>query len=251
MTENYYTVLEIPRTASQAEIKAAFLRLMRQVHPDLLATAPEYWKKQAEEKSKDITESYQVLSDPEKRRSYDRRLDANEQQPQSAGASQTQPQTSQSVSSSAATWFRRTAQSSPKLPHGKYVASAIVGVLAAIFLGWLLAHLTPASRVSSTANSTVSPTQSEPPNAASNTHSKAASASAKLDGGHVLQWNARTRSWRLAKSSAGKANPAFSPNSSGGVQWYMQWDTQTDSWQKTDPSTGQTLHWDESSHQWK
>ncbi len=97
MTETYYTVLGVPRTATAAEIKAAYRNLMREVHPDAVPNASPYWKKQAEEKAKEINEAYQVLSHPGKRRQYDQLLDsyqqAQAQQAQathSAGASPSQ-----------------------------------------------------------------------------------------------------------------------------------------------------------------
>ena len=54
----------------------AYLRLIREVHPDRLANAPSYWQRQAEEKSKEINEAFAVLSNSAKRRSYDAQLDA-------------------------------------------------------------------------------------------------------------------------------------------------------------------------------
>ena len=74
--ETYYSVLEVSETASAAEIKAAYLRLIREVHPDRLANAPTYWQRQAEEKTKEINEAFAVLSNSAKRRSYDAQLDA-------------------------------------------------------------------------------------------------------------------------------------------------------------------------------
>jgi molecular chaperone DnaJ len=66
VTRDYYEVLGLPRNASEEEIKKAFRRLAFQYHPDHNKD-PE-----AEDKFKEINEAYQVLSDPEKRRSYDR-----------------------------------------------------------------------------------------------------------------------------------------------------------------------------------
>jgi len=63
---DYYEVLGLPRNASGEEIKRAFRKLAFQYHPDHNRD-PE-----AEDKFKEINEAYQVLSDPEKRRSYDR-----------------------------------------------------------------------------------------------------------------------------------------------------------------------------------
>src|SRR3954470_24786492 len=63
---DYYEILGVSRTASDAEIKKAFRKLAREYHPDVAKN-----KKQAEEKLKDINEAYEVLSDPAKRKKYD------------------------------------------------------------------------------------------------------------------------------------------------------------------------------------
>jgi hypothetical protein len=72
--ETYYTVLNVKETASAAEIKAAYRDLIKQVHPDTIATLAPYLRKIAEEKAKEITEANTVLSDSGKRRDYDRQL---------------------------------------------------------------------------------------------------------------------------------------------------------------------------------
>jgi len=66
--KDYYEILGVPRDATQEEIKRAYKKLAKKWHPDL---NPEN-KEEAEEKFKEITEAYQVLSDPEKRAQYDR-----------------------------------------------------------------------------------------------------------------------------------------------------------------------------------
>lgn len=63
---DYYEVLGVPRTASEADIKKAFRQLARKYHPDANPNDPT-----AEEKFKEINEAYEVLSDPEKRSRYD------------------------------------------------------------------------------------------------------------------------------------------------------------------------------------
>ena len=63
---DYYEVLGVQRGASAEELKAAFRKLAMQFHPDRNPDHP-----QAAERFKECSEAYQVLSDPDKRRSYD------------------------------------------------------------------------------------------------------------------------------------------------------------------------------------
>jgi molecular chaperone DnaJ len=66
-TRDYYDVLGVRRDADEATIKKAFRRLARELHPDVNKNDP-----QAEEKFKECAEAYEVLSDPERRATYDR-----------------------------------------------------------------------------------------------------------------------------------------------------------------------------------
>ncbi len=63
MNKDYYTILGVPRTASDDEIKKAFRKLAHEHHPDK--------KTGNEAKFKEINEAYQILSDPKKRSNYD------------------------------------------------------------------------------------------------------------------------------------------------------------------------------------
>ena len=64
--QDYYELLGVPRDASHADIKRAFRRLARELHPDV-SEAPD-----AERRFRAVAEAYEVLSDPERRRTYDR-----------------------------------------------------------------------------------------------------------------------------------------------------------------------------------
>jgi molecular chaperone DnaJ len=64
---DYYEVLGVDRSASDGDIKKAFRRLARELHPDVNAHDPA-----AEEKFKEAAEAYEVLSDGERRQTYDR-----------------------------------------------------------------------------------------------------------------------------------------------------------------------------------
>lgn len=64
---DYYAILGVSKDASEKEIKQAYRRLARKYHPDVNPG-----NKEAEEKFKEISEAYEVLSDKEKRAKYDR-----------------------------------------------------------------------------------------------------------------------------------------------------------------------------------
>ena len=65
---DYYEILGVNREASKEEIKRTYRRLAKKYHPDLNKDNP----KEAEEKFKEVSEAYEVLSDPQKRTNYDR-----------------------------------------------------------------------------------------------------------------------------------------------------------------------------------
>ena len=67
MPRDPYEVLGIPRDASEQQIKKSFRQLARALHPDVNAHDPD-----AEEKFKEAAEAYEILSDDERRTTYDR-----------------------------------------------------------------------------------------------------------------------------------------------------------------------------------
>jgi len=64
--KDYYKILGVDHNASEKEIKQAYRRLARKYHPDVNPG-----DKAAEEKFKEISEAYEVLSDKDKRMKYD------------------------------------------------------------------------------------------------------------------------------------------------------------------------------------
>ncbi len=66
MADDYYQILEVPRTASAEDIKKAFRKLARKHHPDVNPG-----NKAAEERFKQLNTAFEVLSDPKKRQLYD------------------------------------------------------------------------------------------------------------------------------------------------------------------------------------
>ena len=76
MAKNYYEILGVSKTATQAEIKDKYRKLARQYHPDLHPNDEECAKK-----FKEINEANETLSDPDKRKKYDYELE----HPEAAG----------------------------------------------------------------------------------------------------------------------------------------------------------------------
>lgn len=64
---DYYEILGVGRDADETALKKAYRRLAKKYHPDANGR-----NLQAEEKFKEITEAYEILSDPKKRKLYDR-----------------------------------------------------------------------------------------------------------------------------------------------------------------------------------
>jgi DnaJ-class molecular chaperone len=76
MSDDLYAILGVSRDASQDEIKRAYRRLAKELHPDLNPDKPE-----VAERFKQVTAAYDILSDPERRARYDRgEIDATGQE---------------------------------------------------------------------------------------------------------------------------------------------------------------------------
>ena len=80
--KDYYSTLGVAKTATEKEIKQAYRKLARKHHPDVNPG-----DKSAEARFKDITEAYEVLGDPAKRKKYDE-LGSNWRMYEQAGAGQ-------------------------------------------------------------------------------------------------------------------------------------------------------------------
>src|ERR671925_2310062 len=63
--KDYYRILGVDRSADEKAIKSAYRKLARKYHPDVAKG------KDAGERFREVTEAYEVLSDPEKRQRYD------------------------------------------------------------------------------------------------------------------------------------------------------------------------------------
>ncbi len=72
MGKNYYEILGIPRNAGEKEIKAAYHRLARSLHPDKAASPEE--RQRVEKEFALISQAYNTLKDKDKRAAYDRTL---------------------------------------------------------------------------------------------------------------------------------------------------------------------------------
>ncbi len=127
---DYYEILGVSRTADQETIKKAYRRLALEYHPDRNPNNPE-----AEEKFKLISQAYEVLSDPEKRREYD--LFGEVGSASKAGPSYSDPfaQIIEELFRGAYTGETRRRTASPRGPQGDDVSIHLKVSLEEIFKG--------------------------------------------------------------------------------------------------------------------
>lgn len=77
--KDYYEILGVPRDATEDQIKKAYRRLARKLHPDVAGTG-------SEEAFKDLSVAYETLSNPRKRQAYDMAGEAGPSAPRSGAA---------------------------------------------------------------------------------------------------------------------------------------------------------------------
>jgi curved DNA-binding protein CbpA len=72
LVDDYYATLGVPRDSSDAEVRAAYIRLVKLSHPDRLGTSPDpsAWKA-ANDRLAQFNEAFFVLGDPVRRKQYD------------------------------------------------------------------------------------------------------------------------------------------------------------------------------------
>ena len=87
--KDLYKILELDRNATEKQIKANYKRLALKYHPDRQANKTDAEKKEAEEKFKEISWAYSILSDPEKKQRYDQFGITDDQQQMGGGFDQT------------------------------------------------------------------------------------------------------------------------------------------------------------------
>jgi curved DNA-binding protein CbpA len=142
--ETYYSILGVKRDATAAEIKTAYLSLIRQVHPDALPNASAFWKAQAEQKTKELNEAYAVLSNPAKRHLYDSQLDYYQKQQQQSRQTQTAASNQQAAAAPGTVPYTQRRSRPPwatRTPGPVLLQNQMAGMMAAMLSIGLIAVL--------------------------------------------------------------------------------------------------------------
>ena len=84
--KDYYKILDIPRSASDVEIKKGYRKAALKWHPDRWSGKEQDEQDDAEKQFKDVGEAFSVLSDPQKRQRYDNGENLDEMQGGMGGA---------------------------------------------------------------------------------------------------------------------------------------------------------------------
>ncbi len=74
MSKSHYEIVGAPATSTPEQLRRAYLKRARQLHPDQFAGRPAAERAKAERRMQELNASWTVLSDPEARRAYDLRL---------------------------------------------------------------------------------------------------------------------------------------------------------------------------------
>ncbi len=120
MKKDFYKILSIPYTATQEEIKRAYRKIAKQFHPDINPN-----NKEAEEKFKEATAAYEVLSDTTKRTAYDIQL----KQEQIREEQLKQAERAKQKADQRAAWAVRQAKQSSGVTFGQVLFGVILCVL--------------------------------------------------------------------------------------------------------------------------
>ncbi len=122
MSDNHYQVLGIPRDADEREIKRAYHRLARELHPDKAET-PEK-ARESEQKFALVSTAYNLLKDPDQRREYDRRTFGAQAPAPSAGPTSPTTPTASVINPPRPTVSQSPSASSPSLTSSPALSMA-------------------------------------------------------------------------------------------------------------------------------